>query len=90
MIEKAKALVRQYIQEHLEDPNEDYTLFVVWQAAVLQNFKCLIATTKPIGMYFELTYDGDENRWYFDAYRKVENREIDDGLHEQPNQSAHQ
>ena len=88
MIEKAKEIVRQYIKKHLEDPNADYTLFVVWQAAVLQNFKCLISTTIPCRMYFELTYDGDERQWYFDAYRKLENRVIDDGLHEQSNQSA--
>ena len=83
MIERATEIVRQYITEHLE-PGAEYTLFVVWQAVVLQNFKCLIATTKPLRMYFELTYDGDGKRWYLDAYRKIENREIGDGIHEQP------
>ena len=83
MIEKAKEIVRQYIKKHLEDPNADYTLFVVWQAAVLQNFKCLIATTLPCWTYIELTYDGDEKRWYLDVYRKLENRVINDEIHEQ-------
>lgn len=83
MIEKAKALVRQYIDANTE--YENYTLFVVWQAKALQNFKCLISTTLPRWTYFELTYDGDRKRWYFDVYRKVENQEIpDDRIHEQP------
>ena len=79
MIDKAKQIVRDYIAQHIEpNPDADPAIFVVWQAAVLQNFKCLIATTLPYGMYFELTYDGDRRRWYFDAYRKTENRVIPD------------
>jgi len=83
MIEKAKAIVRQYIDSRLESPAE-YTIFVVWQCKVLQNFKCLIFSTLPVGMYFELTYDGDRGAWYFDAYQKVENRVVADGVHKQP------
>ena len=83
MIKTAKSLVLDYIKEHID--TADPALFVVWEAHVLQNFKCLIAT--PLnGMYFELTYDGDNQCWYLDAYRKVDNREIDnDAVHEQPN-----
>lgn len=89
MIEKAKALVRDYIKAHIDptNPDAESTIFVIWQCQVLQNFKCLIATTLPHGMYFELTYDGDRRRWYFDVYRKAENREIcevADGVHQQP------
>lgn len=74
MEEKAISLVRKYIAEHFD---AEPTLFVTWQARVLQNFKCLIATTVPCGMYFELTYDGVKDRWYFDVYRKVANREVE-------------
>lgn len=87
MIERAKELVREYIGKHLENPEAEYTIFVIWQACVLQHFKCLIATTLPHGMYFELTYDGDRKCWYFDVYRKTENREIwevENGVHQQP------
>ena len=83
MIEKAKALVREYVDKHIDhnNANAKYSIFVIWQASVLENFKCLIATTLPAGMYFELTYDGEHGCWYFDAYQKVENRVInDDGL----------
>lgn len=77
MIEKAVALVWEYINGHIDHTNPDAepSVFVVWQAKTLQNFKCLIAATLP-RMYFELTYDGDKDCWYFDAYQKVENREI--------------
>ena len=75
MTEKAIKLVREYIASYTD---KEPTLFVVWQAKVLQNFKCLIATTLPHGMYFELTYNGDEKTWYMDVYRKTENMEIAD------------
>lgn len=78
VIEQAKALVLAYVRDHIDrtNPDAESTIFVVWQCQVLQNFKCLISTTLPHGMYFELTYDGDKKAWYFDVYRKVENREI--------------
>jgi len=84
MIEAAKALVKAYIEKHIDlsNPDASYALFVVWQVRALQNFKCLISTTAPFGLYFELTYDGDKNCWYFDVYRKVENRVIDDDVYE--------
>ena len=82
MIERAKELVREYIENHVEmNPHAEPTMFVVWQAAVLQNFKCLVAVTLPVGSYFELTYDGDKQHWYMDVYRKQENWEIaDEGI----------
>lgn len=78
VIEQAKALVLAYVRDHIDrtNPDAESTIFVVWQCQILQNFKCLISTTLPHGMYFELTYDGDRKTWYFDVYRKVENREI--------------
>ena len=76
LIDKAISLVRKYIKEIAPDVKP--TLFVVWQSVILQNFKCLIATTLPVRMHFELTFDGDERCWYLDAYRKVENRVIRD------------
>ena len=48
-------------------------VFVVWSCKALQNNKALLSTTVPDGMYYELTYNGDENELYFDAYKKWEN-----------------
>ena len=73
---KALELVRKYIDEHL-DKSEDaptYGVFTVWKCKVLQNWKLLISSTLPDGMYYELTYNGDKNEWYLDAYKKFENR----------------
>ena len=86
-IEEAKNIVREYVEAHIDrtNPNVEYSIFVVWQAKTLQNFKCLISTTMPDGLYFELTYDGDMHRWYLDVYSKIENRVIAyERVHEQP------
>ena len=49
-------------------------VFVVWSCKTLQNNKALLSTTVSDGMYYELTYNGDKNELYFDAYKKWENR----------------
>lgn len=78
MDERAIDIVRGYIDEHLEkiDPFSDYHIFIVWKAKVLQNWKYLLSSTLPDGMYYELTYNGDKEEWYLDAYKKFENRVI--------------
>lgn len=48
-------------------------VFIVWSCKTLQNNKALVSTTVPDGMYYELTYNGDRNELYFDAYKKWEN-----------------
>lgn len=48
--------------------------YVVWSCKTLQNNKALLSTTVPDGMYYELTYNGDKNELYMDAYKKFENR----------------
>ena len=72
----ALEIVRIYITNHLgiADPTPDFEVFTVWKAKVLQNWKYLVSTTLPDGMYYEMTYDGDKNRWYLDAYKKFDNQ----------------
>ena len=86
MLDQAITLVKEYLEEH--NPGEEYTLFVVWQVAVLQNFKCLIAVTHPCGMIFEVTFDGDMDSWYVNVYRKTDCLEKKDGIHEQYDEVA--
>lgn len=77
-LSKAIDMVADYTDEHLDKPNNqtDYTVFVVWYCKTLQNFKALLSTTLPDGMYYEVTYNGDRDEIYLDAYKKFENRAI--------------
>lgn len=72
----ALAIVKRYIDAHLDASDEplNYSMFTVWKAKILQNFKFLISTSIHDGMYYEVTYNGDKNEWYLDAYKKFENR----------------
>lgn len=78
MDERALNIVTEYIAEHLDksDPTTSFTVFTVWKAKILQNWKYLISSTLPDGMYYELTFNGDEQEWYLDAYKKFENKVI--------------
>ena len=80
MIERMRQEVYNYVKDHLDvTDNVKFTLddvYVLWQVKVLQNWKALLSTSLPDGMYYELTYDGDKNKIYFDAYKKFENKSI--------------
>lgn len=77
-IEKCKEIVAEYSNERLdkadkkEITNDD--VFIVWGCKTLQNSKALLSTTLFDGMYYELTYNGDKDEIYFDAYKKQENK----------------
>ena len=75
MIEKMKQVVREYAEKHLDvtDGNQEFEVYVVWSCKTLQNWKALLSTSLPDGMYYELTYNGDEKEMYVDAYKKFEN-----------------
>lgn len=74
----ALMLVEDYIAGHLDksDPEPEFDVFTVWKAKILQNWKYLISSTLPDGMYYELTYNGDKKEWYMDVYKKFENKVI--------------
>lgn len=52
-------------------------VYVVWFAKTLQNWKALLSTTLPDGMYYEVTFNGDKNEIYLDAYKKFDNVKYD-------------
>jgi len=70
----ARRTVLFYIQKHQpKTPIEYDDTYVVWFCKTLQNWKALISTTIPDGMYYEVTYNGDKKEIYLDAYKKCEN-----------------
>ena len=75
---EAIMIVENYVMEHLDksDPEPEFEVYTVWKCKALQNWKYLISTDLHDGMYYELTYNGDEKEWYLDAYKKFENRHI--------------
>ena len=77
-IQKATEEVREYTLAHLDksDPTPDFEVFVVWYCKSLQNHKALLSTTLFDGMYYEVTYNGDKQEAYFDAYKKFENKVV--------------
>lgn len=49
-------------------------VFVVWACKTLQNYKCLVSTTKSgDGIYAEYTFNGDKQELYEDVYKKLTN-----------------
>lgn len=78
MDERAVDIVNEYVVKHLDASDEfpDYEIYIVWKCKILQNWKYLMATTLPDGMYYELTFNGDKAEWYLDAYKKFENKVI--------------
>ena len=78
MDERAKELVAKYIEEHTDksDPHFKFDVYIVWKCKTLQNWKYLISSDIHDGMYYELTFNGDKDEWYLDAYKKFENRVI--------------
>lgn len=76
----ARKIVLDYANEHIDKTdNAQITLdnvFIVWFCKTLQNWKALVSTTLPDGMYYEVTYNGDKKEVYLDAYKKFENCKI--------------
>ena len=77
-IDLAKCLVVIYANSHTDKTDSVYIdmdqVYVVWLCKTLQNNKALLSTTLPDGMYYEVTYNGDKNEAYLDAYKKFENQ----------------
>lgn len=73
-----KQELRKYIEEEMDKSDTleltDEDIYVVWSAKVLQNNKALLSTNLMDGMYYELTYNGDKNELYLDAYKKWKNK----------------
>lgn len=77
MQERAKMLVVDYFNSHADITDGKAItvddVFVVWFCKTLQNWKALVSTTVPDGMYYEVTHNGDKGETYVDAYKKWDN-----------------
>ena len=77
MQEKAKQIVFTYFKTNMDTTdNINFTLdniYIVWFCKTLQNWKALVSTTIPDGMYYEVTHNGNTNETYVDVYKKWEN-----------------
>ena len=75
---EAIIIVENYIMEHLDksDLDPEFEVYIVWKCKALQNWNYLLSSSLFDGMYYELTYNGDQKEWYLDAYKKFENRKI--------------
>lgn len=77
MQEKAKQIIVDYFNKHVDVTDgvkitaDD--VFVVWFCKTLQNWKALLSTKVPDGIYYEVTYNGDRDETYVDVYKKWEN-----------------
>lgn len=73
-----KGVIVDYFNQHADKTDKkqitEEDVFVVWSCKTLQNNKALLSTTISDGMYYELTYNGDKNELYLDAYKKWENK----------------
>ena len=81
--QKFSKLVREFVADYINktfDSSRKVTeedVYIVWSCKTLQNNKALASTNLMDGMYYELTYNGNKDEIYLDAYRKVENIRIE-------------
>lgn len=72
-----KEIIVEYFNSNVDKTDNktitEEDVYVVWCCKTLQNSKALLSTTISDGMYYELTYNGDENETYVDAYKKWKN-----------------
>jgi Family of unknown function (DUF6275) len=54
---------------------------IVWFNKTLQHWKAMVITTLPDAMFYEVTYNGDKEETYLDAYEKQDNvKFLDDAI----------
>lgn len=73
-IDKCKLLVADYHNQNTEKKVTYNDVYVVWSAKVLENNKALLSTPISDGKYYEVTYNGRNREFYFDAYVKEKNK----------------
>lgn len=69
-----EAVVNYFNAEHIDGGRiAEGNVYVVWLCKTLQNNKALLGTDHD-DIYYEITYNGDKNEMYLDAYKKWDNK----------------
>lgn len=80
--DQATRLVYWYVRDHLDPSDEKYDTFnldevyVVSFSYVLGNWRAMVSTTLPDGMYYEVTYIRELGTAYVDAYKRSGHKEL--------------
>ena len=82
MMTKARLIVVDYFNKHVDVTDKKQItiddVFVVWFSKTIQNWKALVSTTVPDGLYYEITHNGDKGETYVDVYKKWEHLTVSD------------
>lgn len=82
MMTKARLIVVDYFNKHVDVTDKKQItiddVFVVWFSKTIQNWKALVSTTVPDGLYYEITHNGDKGETYVDVYKKWEHLTVKD------------
>ena len=69
--------VAKYVNERLDKSEgkqiAESGVYIVWSCKAIQNNKAIASTILSDGMYYEVTYNGDKEELYIDAYKRWEN-----------------
>lgn len=81
-IKTAQKLVAEHSNEMNETKIHFSEVYTVWMCKTLQNTKALLSTNIPDSRYYEVTYNGDKNEFYFDSYVKEINKLVKGDLND--------
>lgn len=76
--EISRKKIQEYYKKEGIELDKDNDIFVVWLAKALGNTKGVFITNKMDKKLYEITYNGQMNEIYLDAYIKEENILIKD------------
>ncbi|MBF1201113.1 MAG: hypothetical protein HXM14_02780 [Fusobacterium periodonticum] len=71
--EISREKIQEYYKKEGIELDKDNDIFVVWLAKVLDNTKGVFITNKMDKKLYEITYNGQKNEIYLDAYIKEQN-----------------
>lgn len=87
---QAKLLVMEYFNRKQTSAELLITtdeVHISWFSKTLQNWKALLITRAPNGIYYEITYNGDDKEAYIDVYQKIDNVVVPFAIIEEENRS---